>query len=111
MKKIDNPQTVECPQLDAPRQLLWRAAEIMQQRGKCEDRLSTPDGRVCAMGALNAAATGDPQDGLDLRHTYPGFLAAWVALNSRCSPDPIFVWSDAHDQAEVVSTLRELALS
>lgn len=48
-------------------ELFDKAVEVLEQRGWCQGKLEATDGRVCAVGALRAAAWGDPYS-----RTFPG---------------------------------------
>jgi len=111
MHKIENPKTVECPTLSPDRQMLWDAANLIEERGHAKGALVRVDGSMCALGALNCAATGDPLDHQQ-RHDVSGFMVAFSSLTKRVGGD-IVEWNNAPERTkeEVVSELRSAALS
>ena len=57
-------------------ELLRKAADIMKKRGHAKHELQDDKGRVCLLGALAAAVSGDPHDFASKR---PERLLGYVA--------------------------------
>lgn len=111
MEPIKNPTTVDVPQLSPERRLLWEAARLIEERGHARGALVTSDGRMCALGALNCAATGDPRDTLK-RSNVPGYAKAFNAIRARAGGS-IVSWNNAPERtaSEVIQALRDAAVS
>lgn len=43
-------------------EVLYRAAEVQRERGRCSYDFSNPRGGVCMWGAINVVVNGDPFD-------------------------------------------------
>lgn len=76
---------------------------ILEERGRCRGHMSTPDGRVCLLRAVNLAAGGDWElrDGALVALGCPGDFPTDVVQRT-------FYWNDGQvDDGPVVALLRE----
>lgn len=93
--------------LEAWRALLLRAADYIERHGHCKFALVNIWGNVCAMGALDAAATGNP-----LRPDFGGDVGKAYENLSKVVGD-IVDWNNAPERTatEVTAKMREVAVS
>ena len=108
-KSLDQLPVVAAPELDGPRRLLWDAANLIEKRGHAKHALEDASGRLCAIGALDCAATGSP---LTCDFSDTGHLA-WQRLTKRIGCQQVSIWNNAPERtaAEVIQALRDAALS
>ncbi|WP_329390068.1 DUF6197 family protein [Streptomyces sp. NBC_01716] len=66
--------------MTATSDLFRQAAQILRDQGHTKGAYVDPDGRVCALGALSTAATGNP---IPPETITPGILAAMGILAAR----------------------------
>lgn len=94
--------------LEPWRELLLRAADIMERRGHCRGDYEDADGRVCLQGALRVAHQGHAKWLPSVSNT-PIRNAAHALSLSLGSPS--FIWNDepGRTQAEAVAALRGAA--
>lgn len=109
--------------------ILLSAADIMEKRGGCKGSLENYYGRVCALGALSAAAYGDPlaasQAAEYLEPSTP-FMKAVIALCHQIGaptasldydpyilPRHIAAWNNRESRPTtyIIATMREAALA
>jgi hypothetical protein len=94
---------------DPASQMLWDAADYLEEHGWCQFRLRDKDNRVCAVGALQAVArvrgwwSGEPGVAQRMRD----HCVAVVRL--RCIVGEVHVWNDVpgRRKKEVVDMLRQ----
>ena len=97
-------------------EVLERAADVIERDGWCRNEITTPDGRVCLVGAIERAAFGrDYESGpvtdqeWDLR--CGAVSAANRAITGCDSMSAAARWNDneAKDQYDVIDLLRHTA--
>jgi hypothetical protein len=86
-----------------PAEILNRAAEIMEERGKCSGTFRDAKGRVCMIGAIYAVE-GFPF----YRDRDSNFLTAETAL-FHALPRGVAEFSDRNNKRDVVRKLRSVA--
>lgn len=109
MKPVSDPIVVAPRELSPERRLLWEAANEMERRGWCSG-VSYNSDAVCTLNAIMYAGrrTGlIPPDGLS--HHGEGPRAIHV-LEKHVGVDCIPDWSNASDEATVISALRAAAV-
>ena len=97
---VETKKEGEAPsQFEPWRQLLLNAADYIEIYGWCQNQRSL-DGRVCAIGAIEAVAYGQSKDAA---------RRALIEYLGEC----IVVWNDAPGQTEVevVAAMRDCARS
>lgn len=64
-------------------EVLRKAREVLVECGHCKGVLNDAEGRVCAMGAINQAITGDPRGFVfnDIDAEACSYIASAVGLN------------------------------
>lgn len=95
--------------------ILERAADEMQRRGKCAGDFSDDRGRVCAHGAIGLAC-GIPIGLVQCRWPSGAGQSATQALTAFVPPVPedcwlsaVAQWSDTNDAPTVIAGLRAVA--
>ena len=90
---------------DLHAEVLNIAADIIEQRGWCQNNMMDPEGRVCLLGALNMSSSGARIQVWD--HVSPVIddLAKYLGVSI------IVTWNDevGRTQFEVVNVLRKRA--
>lgn len=89
------------------RQILLRAARVLQKHGWCRGHLESIDGRHCVVGALNLAAVGRAYS-VGQSVSFKTALRRLAKITGLTAPTR---WNDAYaqDGAEVISALRKAA--
>lgn len=97
--------------LDEVGRVLMKAAEIIRERGWCQNRFEDSAGRVCAMGALKVAA-GMPADIMGAVLPPAAFKARDRLQNHLNGRGP-HKWNDDADRTadEVIAALESAALA
>lgn len=85
-----------CPVAD----VLNAAADYMEKHGKCEGETQDEAGRVCAIGAIDTVTRDE---------SFALFSYGVDALDVFLDGPWVADWSDDHDQATVISTMRACA--
>jgi hypothetical protein len=87
-------------------EVLERAANEMQRRGKCEVQLVDDAGRVCAWGAISVAQGFEPQ-----YSRCPLAVFNMLKLLAADHGGAVCAWSDSNDEPTVIAGLRAGAAS
>lgn len=77
---------------------LLAARELLVTRGWCQGALEeSPGGAVCALGAMNAAISGDPYDGSAPKsdYSYARRRACQDAVEFATESDSVVTWNNA----------------
>ena len=99
--------------LDGPSKLLLRAASLIERDGWCQNTLTSPDGRMCLIGAVHYANVGrkiyqDAEDGV----VWTDLSTEAITRVDRALKMSAHLWNDdaGRTKEEVVSKLRAVAL-
>ena len=90
-----------------PEQVLLEAADYIEEHGLCKGRLSTKDGRVCLLGAINVVTSGF----LDDLVLTPAAVFARGRLQDVIGDEQIARWNDRKETTKelAVEALRKAA--
>lgn len=86
------------------KEILSKAADLIEERGKCEGTYQDDTGALCAIGAISVAQGARPSDLTDAETRF----GRWIASHG-LSTHGIADWADRADKATVVATLRQAA--
>ncbi len=87
-------------------EILERAADEMQRRGKAEGEYLADDGSLCAVGAMRCAMGINPEVGFDGDSQ---ITPAWNAMSSFIGGGSVADWNDDNDAPTVIAGLRAVA--
>lgn len=79
-------------------ELLKAATKEIRKRGWTTDTLQDPEGRVCAIGAMNAVLNGDPEDFSSTRTLSAACKRIVKAIGDDSDNDPINVIVDWNNE-------------
>lgn len=86
------------------KEVLLKAAEIIEERGWCQGSYNKETGEVCAKGGLRKAVGWPHQDG-------EGYYGALDALYTLIGAGTILSWNDTpgRTKSDVITALRQAA--
>lgn len=94
--------------LEPWRQLLLDAADVMQQRGKCENAYTDARGHVCILGAVNVVCGFHPNESFPALSTPTEALFALSYLVASVG-QAVHCFNDSHTEDEVIAAMRACA--
>ena len=96
-----------------PAEILDRAADEMERRGKAEAELTSPNGSICAIGALCLAVNEEMWINRpfqrEVRESLRTFIGDEYCLVGDGENSQIWRWNDSSDAPTVIAGLRAVA--
>lgn len=96
-------------------EILERAADEMQRRGKCEGTRMNESGQVCALGAMQVASGFIPRglniwdDWKEVRSDVINAMSPFLGTNKYGALAAIADWSNGNDAPTVIAGLKAVA--
>lgn len=88
------------------KEILLKAADEMERRGKCSGRYSDSHGRVCLYGAVNLVMSGDP---FHANYVSGGYVDVMNAIEKVVKGVNLIDFSDKNNKRTVVAAFRRAA--
>lgn len=92
-------------------EVLERAAEVIEERGWCQNDLYTADGRLCLMGAVDRVTRTEAGVFLNAMEAMDEYVIDNYAARRGIGLRPCVTWNDSADRTEheVIDALRRCA--